>query len=275
MDDHGQHENESHKMDHYRGVHEQWNIMPQYQLREDNVNVLNKKIMQAIAEKNAAIEELNRAIADRNAAIEERNKAMKLQNEAITARDVACRERDSAIAALRFQESSLNCPPGSIQRGTKRMHQSSEYYQEKSCTKEKKPKVPKKGKKVGEDLNKQIVTHGSKSGWDAQDVDLMEQINFDEATIPTPICTCTGVPRQCYKGGKGGWQSSCCTMSLSVYPLPQMPNRHSRINGRKMSRGVFLRVLSRVAAEGHDLSIPIDLRNYWGKHGTNSSAAIK
>ena len=104
----------------------------------------------------------------------------------------------------------------------------------------------------------------------------MDQISFDESTMPIPICSCTGVGRQCYKWGSGGWQSSCCTTTLSVYPLPQMPNkRHSRMGGRKMSGTVFTRLLSRLAAQGHDLSAPVDLRNYWAKHGTNRYITIK
>lgn len=312
MDNGGQHENERHKMGLHRGVHTQWSMMPPNQMKETNALVMNKKIMQVIAEKNVAIEELNRAISNRNSALDERNEAIRLRDEAITARDTAYRERDSALSVLRFHGSSMKGTLGAIQRGTKRIHQCIGYpvdeaqttdafplslvksenhvyaQQAKSNTKESKlraktvqtkepvAKSPKKVKRVGEDLNRQVTTHGSKAEWDAQDLGLMEQINFDETTMPVPVCSCTGVPRQCYKGGKGGWQSSCCTTSLSVYPLPQLPNkRHGRIAGRKMSRSVFTRLLSRAAADGHNLSIPLDLKNYWAKHGTNRFITIK
>ncbi|KAF3790732.1 BASIC PENTACYSTEINE 7 protein [Nymphaea thermarum] len=99
---------------------------------------------------------------------------------------------------------------------------------------------------------------------------------YDIASIPVPVCSCTGVPRQCYKWGVGGWQSSCCTTSMSVYPLPLNNTRPgARIAGRKMSNGAYRKVLERVAAEGHDLSSAIDLKNYWAKHGTNKFVTIR
>lgn len=288
-------------MDLYRGVHPQWNMMPQYQLREANAFAMNKKIMQIAAEKNAVIEELNRAISIRNSVLEERNEAIKLRDEAFTVRDTAFKERDSAIAALRFHENSVNGIRGANKRGRKRMDQSTQYHVnlaqitnaiplcvvELEDYKESKPnaktvrpntlvaKTPKKGKKVGEDLNRQVTTHGSKVEWESQDSGITEQINFDDTIMLAPVCTCTGVPRQCYKWGSGGWQSSCCTTSLSVFPLPQLPDKRQRMGGRKMSGSVFSRLLTRVAAEGHDLCIPLDLKNYWSKHGTNRYVTIK
>ncbi|KAA8536036.1 hypothetical protein F0562_028514 [Nyssa sinensis] len=274
---------------------------------------MNKRIMHIIAERDAAVEERNRAISEKNAALDERDAAIQQRDTAISERDSAIRERDNAIAALQFQESTMNSTLGcGIQRGTKRMHQptnhpanvaeasyktrephitdafpisaiSSEAVKSRQAkrTKENKAvpsktsKSPRKGKKVGEDLNRHVTTAGSKAEWDAQDLGSMNQVNFDEATMQTPICSCTGVPRQCYKWGNGGWQSSCCTTTLSVYPLPQMPNkRHARMGGRKMSGSVFTRLLSRLAVDGHDLSMPLDLKNYWAKHGTNRYITI-
>lgn len=125
----------------------------------------------------------------------------------------------------------------------------------------------------GDDLNKQIVV--SKSDWKGQDLGL-NQVTFDESTMPAPVCSCTGVLRQCYKWGNGGWQSSCCTTTLSMYPLPAVPNkRHARVGGRKMSGSAFNKLLSRLAAEGHDLSISVDLKEHWAKHGTNRYITIK
>ncbi|CAN1314784.1 Protein BASIC PENTACYSTEINE6 [Linum perenne] len=125
----------------------------------------------------------------------------------------------------------------------------------------------------GDDMNKQLVT--SKTDWKGQDLGL-NQIAFDETTMQAPVCSCTGIFRQCYKWGNGGWQSSCCTTTLSMYPLPTVPNkRHARIGGRKMSGSAFSKLLSRLAAEGNDLSHPVDLKNHWAKHGTNRYITIK
>jgi hypothetical protein len=63
---------------------------------------------------------------------------------------------------------------------------------------------------------------------------------------------------------------------MSMYPLPAVPNkRHARVGGRKMSGSAFSKLLSRLAAEGHDLSNPVDLKDHWAKHGTNRYITIK
>lgn len=114
-----------------------------------------------------------------------------------------------------------------------------------------------------------------KNEWKDQDLGL-NQVAFDESSMPAPACSCTGNLRQCYKWGNGGWQSSCCTMSMSMYPLPVMPNkRHARMGGRKMSGSAFTKLLSRLAAEGHDLSTSVDLKDHWAKHGTNRYITIR
>ncbi|KAK4796129.1 hypothetical protein SAY86_028455 [Trapa natans] len=135
----------------------------------------------------------------------------------------------------------------------------------------------KKVKKESEDLPKMMNEGGdiSKSDWKVQDLGL-NLVTFDDTTMPVPICSCTGVPRHCYKWGSGGWQSSCCTTTLSVYPLPPVPNKkHARVGGRKMSGGAFSKLLSRLAAEGHDLTNAVDLKYHWAKHGTNRYITIK
>ncbi|XP_061375612.1 protein BASIC PENTACYSTEINE6-like [Gastrolobium bilobum] len=125
----------------------------------------------------------------------------------------------------------------------------------------------------GDNLNKQLVV--SKADWKSQDLAL-NQVAYDESTMSTPGCSCTGVLRQCYKWGNGGWQSACCTNTLSEYPLPAVPNkRHARVGGRKMSGSAFNKLLSRLAAEGYDLSNPVDLKDHWAKHGTNRYITIK
>ncbi|KAL9690467.1 hypothetical protein QQ045_010865 [Rhodiola kirilowii] len=119
----------------------------------------------------------------------------------------------------------------------------------------------------GGNLEKQIVLKGGLS---------LNELGLDYANLPVPFCSCTGNPQSCYKWGKGGWQSACCTTSLSMYPLPQIPNkRHSRMGGRKMSGGAFTKLIIRLASEGHDITVPIDLKNHWAKHGTNRYIIIR
>ncbi|CAN8287676.1 unnamed protein product [Cochlearia groenlandica] len=105
----------------------------------------------------------------------------------------------------------------------------------------------------------------------------LNQVVYDETTMQPPVCSCTGILRQCYKWGNGGWQSSCCTNTISMHPLPTLPNkRHARVGGRKMSGSAFNKLLSRLASEGcHDLSNPVDLKDRWAKHGTNRYITIK
>nr|GMD26545.1 protein BASIC PENTACYSTEINE2-like [Ipomoea batatas] len=101
-------------------------------------------------------------------------------------------------------------------------------------------------------------------------------IDMDISSIPTPVCTCTGTPQQCYRWGCGGWQSACCTTTISMYPLPMNNKRRgARIAGRKMSQGAFKKVLEKLASEGYNFSDPIDLRTYWAKHGTNKFVTIR
>ncbi|CAH8381108.1 unnamed protein product [Eruca vesicaria subsp. sativa] len=129
----------------------------------------------------------------------------------------------------------------------------------------------------GEEETSKNVLIGSKSDWKSQEMVGLNQVVYDETTMPPPVCSCTGDLRQCYKWGNGGWQSSCCTTTISMYPLPALPNkRHARVGGRKMSGSAFNKLLSRLAAEGHhDLSNPVDLKDHWAKHGTNRYITIK
>ncbi|KAL2342809.1 hypothetical protein Fmac_004094 [Flemingia macrophylla] len=315
MDD-GRHDNNRHKMDYYRGAHSLWNTDSQHQVKEPNALVMNKKIRSIMAERQAAILELEleAAISEKTEALAARDAAIRQRDEAIAQRDHALLERDNALAALHSRSNSVNFPfGGGIQCGSKRMHHSSNHLsnmteaaystrdmiirdaspvtvipteavshqtkktKENKVINSKASKTPCKVKKMSEDLNRQASSEGTKirSEWDRQDVGL-NLVAFDESIMPVPVCTCTGVPRQCYKWGNGGWQSSCCTTTLSMYPLPQLPNkRHARIGGRKMSGSVFTRLLSRLALEGHDLSIPLDLKEYWARHGTNRYITIK
>jgi hypothetical protein len=42
-----------------------------------------------------------------------------------------------------------------------------------------------------------------------------------------------------------------------------------------MSAGAFQKLVKRLAQEGADLTQPIDLKDYWSKHGTNRYVTIK
>ncbi|MCO5613076.1 hypothetical protein L7F22_067350 [Adiantum nelumboides] len=64
--------------------------------------------------------------------------------------------------------------------------------------------------------------------------------------------------------------------TLSMHPLPMNPLKKGyRLPGRKMSAGAFQKLVKRITQEGVDLSQPIDFKNYWAKHGTNRYITIK
>lgn len=132
-------------------------------------------------------------------------------------------------------------------------------------------------KKRSKKSKKKVTTGQSTVKHERKDLDLgLNNVGMDISGVPSPVCTCTGVPRQCYKWGAGRWQSSCCTTNLSQYPLPMRPSRPgSRMSGRKMSHGAYVKLLQRLAAEGHDLSTPVDLKLHWAKLGTNKFVTIR
>ncbi|OVA00945.1 GAGA-binding transcriptional activator [Macleaya cordata] len=79
----------------------------------------------------------------------------------------------------------------------------------------------KVGKRGCNDLNR------CSDPWRGHDLGL-NHVYFDDSNMSVHVCTCTGVLQQCYKWGKWGWQSACCTSTLSMYPLLVVPNkRHS------------------------------------------------
>lgn len=98
---------------------------------------------------------------------------------------------------------------------------------------------------------------------------------MDIAEMPTPICSCTGVPRACRGWSTEGWTSTCCTASLSMYPLPTYAgsNRIVRLPGRRMGCSTFTKVVEKLLLEGYDLDYPIDLKDHWLKLGTNKYVA--
>uniref|UniRef100_A0A5B6ZA91 GAGA-binding transcriptional activator n=1 Tax=Davidia involucrata TaxID=16924 RepID=A0A5B6ZA91_DAVIN len=137
-----------------------------------------------------------------------------------------------------------------------------------------KTKKSKKGASVPKDNGSSSVQR-AKPAKKNMDV-VINGIDMDISGIPIPVCSCTGAPQQCYRWGCGGWQSACCTTTISVYPLPMSTKRRgARIAGRKMSLGAFKKVLEKFAAEGYNFSNPIDLRTLWAKHGTNKFVTIR
>ncbi|KAK4761208.1 hypothetical protein SAY87_006101 [Trapa incisa] len=303
-----------HKMDYYKGMPPPWNLPSQHQAKAANALDLNRKIMAILEDKNNAIRERNAAVEQTKEALQARDEAIKQTNQAYAGRDKALIERDNARAALQYMENGINnyATVGNQQKRAKRANQTflspsyphshtpqvdiPEAYLDANeagqttdgsldkLDSSKRAKQNKgnsttgsKGKKVGEDLSMWAppIERKIRSKWDNGDEGL-NLVNYNGSIMSVPVCSCTGVPRHCYKWGNGGWQSSCCTTTLSMYPLPQIPNkRHARVGGRKMSGSVFLKLLSRMAEEGHDLSTPLDLKDYWAKHGTNRYITIK
>ncbi|XP_021765541.1 protein BASIC PENTACYSTEINE7-like [Chenopodium quinoa] len=136
-----------------------------------------------------------------------------------------------------------------------------------AAPKERKPKIKKSKAKSGSSAAKrERKSLNSRSN----------ESSTDASGIPAPVCSCTGAARQCYRWGSGGWQSSCCTTNISEYPLPMSATRPgSRTAGRKMSHGAYDKLFQRLAAEGYDFTLPIDLKDHWAKHGTNKFVTIK
>ncbi|KAJ8774082.1 hypothetical protein K2173_009513 [Erythroxylum novogranatense] len=137
------------------------------------------------------------------------------------------------------------------------------------------PLRPKQPKKHSSKKTKGRIIPEAKREKKNLNIDI-DQANFDFSGVPTPYCSCTGVARNCYKWGAGGWQSSCCTISISEYPLPMSSTRPgARMAGRKMSNGAYSKLLLKLAVEGYDLSQSVDLKEHWARHGTNKFVTIK
>ncbi|KAA8537549.1 hypothetical protein F0562_027157 [Nyssa sinensis] len=79
----------------------------------------------------------------------------------------------------------------------------------------------------GDDLNKQLGV--SKPDWKDQDLGL-NQVAFDDSTMPVPVCSCTGVLRPCYKWGNGALTADSGQLAITtglspiqVYIHPNLP----------------------------------------------------
>ncbi|PSS31283.1 Protein BASIC like [Actinidia chinensis var. chinensis] len=309
MDDSGNRENGRHKP-----TQGQWFMQHQPSMKQ--IMAIMAERDAAIQERNLAISEKKTAMAERDMAILQCDSAIAERNSAIMERDNAIATLQYRENSMNSGNMSPCPPGCQISRGVKHMHHPQQQHghhhphmseasytsrdihtsepipmspvaaepakprrtkrmnEANAVTPNKKPsKSSKKVKREpADDLNKQVGV--SKSDWKDKDLGLNE-VAFDES-MPVPVCSCTGNVRPCYKWGNGGWQSSCCTTTMSMYPLPAVPNkRHARIGGRKMSGSAFNKLISRLAAEGYDLSNPVDLKDNWAKHGTNRYITIK
>ena len=87
---------------------------------------------------------------------------------------------------------------------------------------------------------------------------------WDISEIPTPVCSCIGVPRKCNRWQEIGWQSTCCTANISQYPLPMLPGKGQiRLQGRRMGTSTFRCLLEELVTKGYEFRKPIDLKEYW------------
>jgi len=134
------------------------------------------------------------------------------------------------------------------------------------------PKQPEK--KSSKKTNGQIRPE-SKREKKNLDIDI-GKTKFDLSGVPSPFWSCTGMPRVCYKWGAGGWQSLCCTNSISEHPLPiEFMRPGVRMATRKMSNGAYVKLILKLSAEGYDLSHHLDLKDHWARHGTNKFVTIE
>ena len=142
------------------------------------------------------------------------------------------------------------------------------------ATKALRPKEPKKHPSLPRKKKGPSVSTGKREKRNQDDTSKGTILDF--SGVPAPVCSCTGMTRQCYRWGAGGWQSSCCTTSISEYPLPMSSTRPgARLAGRKMSIGAYGKLLQRLANEGRDLSYAVDLKDHWARHGTNKFVTIR
>ncbi|XP_073293657.1 protein BASIC PENTACYSTEINE6-like [Primulina huaijiensis] len=276
-------------------------------IRERNMALEERK--RAFQERDMAMLQRDAAIAERNAAMQERDEAIAaLQfrensgNEYDTLPDTSGHELPSGDKHIPYQQVHVS-EAAFTPRESSRVDvlavteapetaKSRKGRQPKDGKPTKSAKSARIGKRSSEGLSKPVNSVSS-NGWNKERVlesneeDLdkpvswkdnlgLNQISFDDSAMPVPVCTCTGSPQPCYRWGSGGWQSACCTTTISMYPLPQAANRrYSRVGGRKMSGSAFSKLLNRLAAEGYDFSTPLDLKSHWAKHGTNRYSTLK
>lgn len=272
------------------------------------------RLMETLAQRDAAIAERDTAMAEKKTAFAERDAALLQRDVAYADRNTAWMERDTALAALTmlrankdnnneaaaklmhmvninvnpFVEPVMALPPsesmpggpagGKKQQG-KKTQEGAKKRKRPAKEKGQRRRGPKSAQKM--EMQQQLPSEAMFKADGTQEevppTSFSEVVPYDlMLSTPIPYCSCSGGNQQCYRWGNGGWQSACCTNVLSLYPLPMSPTkRGARVPGRKMSGGAFKKILEKLAAEGVDVTMPIDLRNHWAKHGTNRYVTIK
>eukprot|EP00250_Pteridium_aquilinum_P034381 c7506_g1_i1 orf=203-1090(+) len=265
------------------------------------------KLMDMVAERDSAVAERDTAMAEKKTAFAERDAALLQRDVAYADRNAAWMERDAALTALAMVRSGkdnneaaaklmqmvnlggvpLPVLDSNSQDAPKAINGSGKSQGKKTTPKKRKstaaagqtnkeskpPSKRNRKQKASMDAVNEVEKHMQDGGLNKVSDAL---VPFFPTVTPIPYCSCTGSNQQCYRWGKGGWQSACCTNFLSMYPLPMNPSkRSSRVPGRKMSGGAFKKLLERLLSEGVDISASVDLKNYWAKHGTNRYVTIK
>ncbi|OAE36024.1 hypothetical protein AXG93_2535s1000 [Marchantia polymorpha subsp. ruderalis] len=247
-----------------------------------------RKLITMIAERDAAILERNSAIAEKVAAREERDTALLQRDMAYADRDSAIEERDAAVAALEIAMTDRNILEKRVATKDSKLFQS--FSMTKNCTllgaiQPSSLSTSRFSSIVAEQSD--LCRNGS-SKEDQVGLSRKRKIVV-KSTLDRTLRTKRsylsaneergheiGVKQQCYRWGNGGWQSSCCTTMISMYPLPMNPTkRGSRLAGRKMSAGAFEKLLEKLALEGVNVNYPVDLKDHWAKHGTNRYVTLR
>ncbi|KAI5056909.1 hypothetical protein GOP47_0028727 [Adiantum capillus-veneris] len=240
------------------------------------------KLMDMVAERDAAVAVRDTAMAEKKTALVERDAAFLQREVAYADRTVALNERDAAYAVLAMmrvgkENNGQGIPMAATGHG-KKQDGNKETQRITAAGQGSKDLTPQSKRKRKQKALQDVITASGKDGQEAIVGNVSDAMApfFLSGAPPHPYCSCTGSNQQCYRWGKGGWQSACCTNFLSMYPLPMSTTkRNSRVPGRKMSGGAFSKLLERLVTEGVDISEPVDLRNYWAKHGTNRYITIK
>lgn len=258
----------------------------------------------AIAERKAAYEERDAALLLRDVAYADRDSAVEERDVAVAALEIATNNRTFVEKRSLGKDSKLfhtlsmkkNCTiVGAFHPAPLSSTRSSAVVQEQSDlskigdAKESPGGVPRKRKLIVKSTLDRTVRakrscrspqeHRLELG-DSDEADYLKGLNDDvlveNVRYPIPHCSCTGVRQQCYRWGNGGWQSSCCTTMISMYPLPMNPTkRGSRLAGRKMTSGAFEKLVEKLGSEGDNVNYPVDLKDHWAKHGTNRYVTLR
>lgn len=272
------------------------------------------RLMETLAQRDAAIAERDTAMAEKKTAFAERDAALLQRDVAYADRNTAWMERDTALAALTmlrankdnnneaaaklmhmvninvnpFVEPIVALPPsestpagsagGKKQQG-KKIQEGAKKRKRPVKEKGQRRRGPKSAQKMEmqQELPSEAMFKADGTQEEVPSATFNEVVPYDlMLSTPIPYCSCSGGNQQCYRWGNGGWQSACCTNVLSMYPLPMSPTkRGARVPGRKMSGGAFKKLLEKLAAEGVDVTVPVDLKHHWAKHGTNRYVTIK